>query len=99
MAIKWHRRDYQMVADVIADTVIEVVGPIRDTKSRMISMTIATNMRRRFEVIFADDNPRFNREKFVEASMVMDGIDLPLHSHKTTHQLVSNRVARQAIDS
>ena len=99
MSIKWHRRDYQMVADVIADTVIEVVGPIRDTKSRMISMTIATNIRKRFEAIFAEDNPKFDREKFIEASMVMDGYDLPLHSHKTTHQLASNRVARQVIDS
>ena len=67
MAIKWHRRDYQMVGDVLSDTLVETIAPINNDKSRLVSLTIVRNIEKRFADKFAEDNPRFDREKFEEA--------------------------------
>ena len=65
---KWHRRDYQMVADVLSDVLGETVAPINNDKSRLVSLTIVRNIEKRFADKFTEDNPRFDLEKFEEAS-------------------------------
>ena len=68
MTIKWHRRDYQMIADVLSDVLGETIAPINNDKSRLVSLTIVRNIEKRFADKFAEDNPKFDREKFEDAS-------------------------------
>ena len=75
MSIKWHRRDYELVANVIAETCSpnneRLLGEEPYSKQgqhqRMIAKNVASDMLMRFADKFADDNPRFNRGKFEQA--------------------------------
>lgn len=70
---KYSRKDYEAVAKILSDEATEVArlpfgdGPhgITHTKAREITLS---RLRYKFGVMFRDDNPRFDRNKFEAAS-------------------------------
>ena len=68
MTIKWHRRDYQMVADVLKDTLNDVIDtPDQDQVLSAMHRYLVQVMGDKFTHVFMSDNERFDQDKFRQA--------------------------------
>jgi hypothetical protein len=68
MSTKWHRRDYQMVADVLKATLNDVPDtPDQDQELSAMHRYVVQVVRDKFTHVFLADNERFDQDKFCQA--------------------------------